>query len=72
MNTKVSQITVEELREMIGEVVEEKLRAIFLEREDHFELKDELIERLERQMAQVDAGERGEAFEDVVSRLGLN
>jgi len=72
MNTKVPQITVEELREMIGEVVEEKLRAIFLEREDHLELKDELVERLERQMAQVDAGERGEAFEDVVSRLGLN
>ena len=72
MNTKVSQITVEELREMIGEVVEEKLRSIFLEREDDLELKDELVERLERQMAQVDAGERGETFEDVVSKLGLN
>jgi hypothetical protein len=72
MNTKVSQITVEELREMIGEVVEEKLRFIFLEREDDLELKDELVERLERQMAQVDAGERGEALEDVVSKLGLN
>jgi hypothetical protein len=70
MNPKVPQITVEDLREMIGEVVEEKLRFIFLEREDDLGLKDELVERLERQMAQVDAGERGEALEDVVSKLG--
>jgi len=72
MDTKVSQITVKELREMIGEVVEEKLRAVFHDREDEFELKDDLIHLLENQQAEVDAGERGEALEDVTSRLGLN
>lgn len=72
MDTKVSQITVEELREMIGEVVEEKLREIFREREDELELNDNLIEILERQKSEVEAGERGESMEETVSRLGLN
>lgn len=72
MDTKVSQITVKELREMIGEVVEEKLRAVFRNREDEFELKDDLVQLLENQKSQVDSGERGEALEDVTSRLGLN
>jgi hypothetical protein len=71
MNTKVSQMTVDELREVIGAVVEEKLRALF-DDEDNLELTDELRERLFRQKQEVENGERGEAFEDVTSRLGLN
>ncbi|HEY0658438.1 MAG TPA: hypothetical protein VGD05_08185 [Pyrinomonadaceae bacterium] len=71
MNTKVSQMTVDELREMIGAVVEEKLRAL-LDDEDDLELTDELQERLLRQTKEIENGERGEAFEDVVARLGLN
>jgi hypothetical protein len=42
------------------------------EDEDDLELKDDLVERLNYQKAQVDAGERGEALEDVISRLGLD
>jgi hypothetical protein len=72
MDTKVSQISVEELREIIGEVVEEKLRAILHDRDDDLELRDDLVERLERQRSRVEAGDRGEPFDDVVSRLGLN
>ena len=64
-------MTVEELREMIGAVVEEKLRAL-LDNEADLELNDELRERLLRQKREVENGERGEAFEDVAARLGLN
>jgi len=71
MNTKVSQMTVDELREMIGVVVEEKLQ-ILLDDEDDLELTDELQERLLRQQKEIENGERGEALEDVVARLGLN
>lgn len=71
MNTKVSQMTVDELREMIGAVVEEKLR-LLLEDESNFELTDELRKRLLRQQKEIENGERGEAMEDVVARLGLN
>lgn len=71
MSVKVSQMTVDELREMIGEVVEEKLRAL-LDDEDNLELTDELQEILLRQKKEIENGERGEALEDVVARLGLN
>jgi len=71
MSVKVSQMTVDELREMIGAVVEEKLRAL-LDDEDNLELTEELQERLLRQKEEVENGERGEALEDVMARLGLN
>lgn len=64
-------MTVEELREMIGAVVEEKLR-VLLDDEDDLELTDELQERLLRQTKEIENGERGEALEDVVARLGLD
>ncbi|HLM01351.1 MAG TPA: hypothetical protein VK400_09895 [Pyrinomonadaceae bacterium] len=71
MSVKVSQMTVEELREIIGAVVEEKLRAL-LDDEDTLELTDELQKRLFRQKKEVENGERGESLEDVVASLGLN
>lgn len=71
MSVKVSQMTVDELREMISAIVEEKLRAL-LDDEDNLELTDELRERLLRQKKEVENGERGEALEDVVARLGLS
>ena len=71
MNTKVSQMTVDELREVIGAVVEEKLRNLF-DNEDNLELADHLQQRLLRQKNEIENGERGEAFEDVAARLGLN
>jgi hypothetical protein len=72
MSVKVSQMTVDELREMIGAVVEEKLAILFKDAEDDLELTDELQERLLRQKKEIENGERGEPFEDVVARLGLN
>lgn len=71
MNTKVSQMTVDELREVIGAVVEEKLQALFADEND-LDLTDELKARLFRQSKEIENGERGEALEDVAARLGLN
>lgn len=64
-------MTVDELREMIGAVVEEKLQNLFVD-EENLELTDELQLRLHRQQKEIENGERGEALEDVVAHLGLN
>ena len=71
MNIKVSQMTVDELREMIGEVVEEKLQSLLVN-EDELELTDEFKEILARQDERIKNGDRGEALEDVVARLDLD
>lgn len=70
MATTVSQMTVLELRNLIGEVIEEKLS--FLIDEDEMEITDELRERLVRQKKQIENGDRGTSMEDVMTRLGLN
>ncbi len=72
MNTKVSQMTIDELREVIGAVIEEKLIALFGGNEDELELTEDLREILSRQNRKIANGERGEAFEYVTARLGLN
>ena len=71
MNIKVSQMTVDELREMISEVVEEKLQSLLVN-EDELELTDEFQEILARQDERIKNGDRGEALEDVVARLDLD
>lgn len=71
MNTKVLQISIEDLRQVVDEMVEEKLRNLF-DDEDDLELTDTLQKRLLRQKKEVENGERGEAFEDIAARLGLN
>lgn len=67
----VSQMTVDDLRLLIADVVEEKL-AKFYEHEDDLELTDELKELLARQTEEVKNGERGEPMESVLTRLGLS
>lgn len=72
MSVKVSQMTDVELRQMIGEIVEEKLIALLGDEEDNLSLKKDLRKRLLEQIEKTKKGERGEAFEDVVRKLGLN
>ncbi|MGI8555400.1 MAG: hypothetical protein ACR2LT_03460 [Pyrinomonadaceae bacterium] len=71
MNTKVSQLTVNELRDIISAIVEEKLEAL-LGDEDDLELTDKLKSRLFRQKKAIENGERGEASEDVATQFGIN
>lgn len=72
MSVEVLQISTQDLRVMVDEMVEEKLAALLNDPDDDFEITDELRERLLRQRKNVANGEFGEAFEDVVTRLGLN
>jgi len=72
MNTEVLQISVNDLRRMVDEMVGEKLAVLFKDPEDDWEFTDELKEILARQTERIKNGDRGEALEDVVARLGLD
>jgi hypothetical protein len=71
MSTTVAQMSKDELKEMIEVTIEQKLLELLGDPDEELEIKKSVRERLLRQKKAVAAGERGEPFEDVVRRLGL-
>ena len=72
MNTEVLQISVDDLRRLVDEMVEEKLVILFKDAEDDLEFTDEFKEMLARQDERIKNGDRGESLADVAARLGLD
>ncbi len=72
MSATVAQMTRDELQELIGAVVEQKLVELLGDPDEGLPLKKALQDRLVRQMAAVAEGERGEPLEDVTRNLGLS
>jgi len=64
-------MTREELREMIATIIEEKLLELLGDPDEGLPIRKTVRERLLRQKEAVANGERGEPFEEVVRRLGL-
>jgi len=71
MAHKVAQMTKDELSEMISAIVEKKLLELIGDPDEGLSIRKSLHDRLLRQKKAVARGERGERFEDVVRRLGL-
>jgi hypothetical protein len=71
MATKVAQMTKEELKEMIGELIEQKFVELIGDPDEGLSIRKSLRDRLLRQKRVVARGERGERLEDVMQRLGL-
>lgn len=71
MEKTVAEMTTRELREMVGDLIEEKLVELFGDPDQGAELQASLRERLLRQKNDVAAGERGKDFSEVARRLGL-
>ncbi len=71
MGATVGEMTKEELRQMIGAVIEEKLKEAVGDPDEGLAIRDSLRRRLLRQKKSVSRGERGESLEGVVRRLGL-
>lgn len=71
MATTVAQMTPDEFKELIGDVIEQKLLELFGDPDEGLELKPSVRARLLRQKKAVARGARGEAFEEVVSRMRL-
>lgn len=69
--TTVAQMTKDELQEMIETVVEQKLLELLGDPDEGLPLRKAIRERLLRQKRAVASGERGQRFEDVIRRLGL-
>ena len=72
MTDKVAEMTTNELRDFVREIVEEKLRELIGDPDAGLELAPELVIRLRQQLQDVSNGERGESHEDVGKRLGLD
>jgi hypothetical protein len=71
MAITVGQMTKSELREMIETIIEQKLVELLGDPDEELSMRKSLHDRLLRQKEAVARGERGEPFEDVVQRLGL-
>ncbi len=71
MSDTVADMTKDELRRMIGELIEEKLVEIVGDPYGGWVIRDAIKSRLQQQMKDVAAGDRGEPLENVVRRLGL-
>lgn len=72
MAANVGQLSTDELREIIGSVVEQKLKEILGDPDEGLEIRAEVQNRLLRQKKAVANGERGEELEEVAKRLGIS
>jgi len=71
MATIVTQMTKDELKEMMAALIEEKLLEVIGDPDEGLPIRKSLRDRLLRQKRAVARGERGKRFEDVTRRLGL-
>lgn len=71
MNVMVSQMSKDELKDIIAMTVEEKLFELLGDPDEGLEIRESIRQRLFRQKMAVAEGERGEPFEDVIRRLEL-
>ena len=71
MTTTVAQMTKGELKEMIETSIEQKLLELLGDPDEGLPIRKLVRDRLLRQKQAVSAGERGELFDDVVRRPGV-
>jgi hypothetical protein len=71
MAANVGQLSADELKEIIGSVVEQKLKEILDDPDEGLELRADVRDRLVRQKKAVAKGERGEALDEVVRQFGI-
>jgi len=69
---KVKELTVEELKNLVREAVEEKLEEIIGDPDLGLELREEIKERLRDSVAARQHGEKGMPADEVARRAGLD
>ena len=67
----VADLTVDQFKNLIRQVVIQTLSEVLGDPDEGLEIRKSVRQRLLHQKKAVAAGERGEPFEDVVRRLGL-
>ncbi len=68
---KVTELSVEQLKALIEEMIEEKLQDYLGDPDEGLELREEVRTRLEESLAAVRRGEKGIPIEEVAKKLGL-
>jgi hypothetical protein len=71
MKQTVSEMTKEELQQIIETSIEDKLLEIFGDPDECLTLREDVRKRLLKSKAAVERGELGRSLEDVAKRLGL-
>ena len=71
MGITITQMTREELKDLIESIVEQKMLELIGDPEEELSIREDLLKRLKRQKQDVASGKRGRSLEDVVKELGL-
>jgi len=69
---KVKELTVEQLKTLIQEAVEEKLEEVIDDPDLGLELREEIKERLRSSLAAMQGGEKGTPIDQVARQAGLD
>ncbi|MDP2730444.1 MAG: hypothetical protein Q8O55_08170 [Dehalococcoidales bacterium] len=69
---KVNELTVEQLKTLIQEAVEEKLQELLGDPDQGLELREDIKERLEQSLTAVRGGDWGIPVEQVAKEIGLD
>lgn len=71
MGKRIAEMTVEELRKLIEEIVEQKLGQLLSDPDFGLELREEVVERLRKSQEAVKRGTRGKPLDEVAKDFGL-
>ncbi|KAA0229481.1 hypothetical protein EDS67_11640 [candidate division KSB1 bacterium] len=71
MATTVSQMTKDELQDMLGRLIEQKLLELLGDPDEGLSVRKSVRDRLLTQKKAVGRGERGEGLEEIARRLNL-
>lgn len=69
---KVKELTVEELKALIQDAIEEKLEEVIGDPDRELELRPEIKERLRHSLTAIKHGEKGIPIDEVVRQAGLD
>ncbi len=69
--SNVADLTVDEFRNLIKEVVTQTILEIFGDPDEGLELREEIKERLHRSLAKTEATSETRPAEDVAAKLGI-
>lgn len=72
METKVADLTVQELKEIVREVIIQTLSEMMADPDAGLELREEFIQEMRRSLAEVEAGGKTIPVEEVATKLGLS
>ncbi|MCG2768302.1 MAG: hypothetical protein ABIK79_04160 [Chloroflexota bacterium] len=71
MRTRMIELTVDELKQIIGEVVEQKLSEMLGDPDEGLELREDIEARLRRSLEAESRGTRGIPAQEVAAQLGV-